>query len=104
MALQSAIEVAQHTGQAITWQRSDGTAHDLTGATLTGTIRDMAGTERAIDGLLTITSAPDGQFTWAYGTNDVAAAGHYEVQFKATYGDGKFDLSFIETWRVEKAL
>jgi hypothetical protein len=104
MPLQSAIEGAQHTGQAITWLRSDDTPHDLTGATLTGTIRDTDGTERAIDGLLTITSPTGGQFTWAYGTNDVAAAGHYEVQFKATYGDGKFDLSFIETWRVEKAL
>jgi hypothetical protein len=104
MALQSAIEGATHTGQTITWERSDGTAHDLTGATLSGTIRDREGTEWAIDGLLTITSPIEGQFTWAYGTGDVAAAGHYEVQFKATYGDGKFDLSFIETWRVEKAL
>jgi plastocyanin len=104
MALQAAIEGATHTGQTVTWQGMDGTAHDLTGATLSGTIRDEDGTERAIDGTLTIISPTQGTFTWAYGTNDIAEAGHFEVQFRATYPDGKYDLSFIEPWRVEKAL
>jgi hypothetical protein len=105
MALQAAIEGATHTGQTITWQQSDGTTpHDLTGATLSGTIRDEEGTERAIDGTMMVTVPAEGTFTWAYGTNDIAEAGHFEVQFKATYPDGKYDLSFIEMWRVEKAL
>ena len=39
MALATAIQGALHTGQTITWTRTDGTPQDLTGATLSGTIQ-----------------------------------------------------------------
>lgn len=104
MALATAVAGARHTGQTITWTRANGTAHDLTGATLTGTIRnEVAGTVVAITGTLTPTSATEGIFTWAYSAADVATAGRYVVQFKATY-TGTYDLSFLEPWTVDTAI
>lgn len=44
------------------------------------------------------------QFQWAYGAADLAAAGNFEIQFKALYGDGSFELSQVETWQVAPAI
>jgi hypothetical protein len=101
MELASAIQNARHTAQAITWTDADGDPQNLTGATLTGRILPASGTGRAIDGTLTITGAAAGQFTWAYGTNDVASAGSFYVQFVATYADTKNDKTIKEAWVVK---
>lgn len=102
MTLLKAIQGARHTGQEITWTRDDGTPQNLAGATLTGTIQDAAGDTRTIDGTLAIVTAASGVFSWAYGASDVAEAGEFLVQFKATYTS--YDLTFATYWKVEAAL
>lgn len=105
MALQSAVKGATHTGQEITWyERGSTTPHNLTGATITGTIENENGESQAITGVLSVTSAAGGVFTWAYSAADVAVAGRFLVQFKATFVGGKYDLSFYQDWVVERAL
>lgn len=106
MALADAIYGAKRPSQQITWTREDGTAEDLTGATLTGYIRShQTGTVRAIDGTLSVTTAASGIFTWAYGTNDVGEVGGFEVQFNAAFGSAPTPAKTIVTeWRVLRHL
>jgi hypothetical protein len=105
MGLPRAIQSARRTGVRITWSLKDGSAYDLTGVVaLTGVIKPNGGTERAITGSLTITNAALGKFTWAYSENDLSITGTFQVQFKADYGSGMYDLTFPETWVVESAL
>lgn len=84
--LANVVEGATRPSQTITWTRSDGSAEDLTGATLTGTIADAQGTVRAIAGTLTLVSASAGQFRWDFAADDVATVGLHSVQFTATFG------------------
>ena len=88
MALAAAIKGAKRPSQTITWTRADGTAEDLSGATLTGFVRNLrTGETRAIDGTLTLVTAASGIFEWAYGDDDVSEAGDaMEVQFVASFG------------------
>lgn len=86
MALANAVTGGLRPSQTITWTRDDGTAENLTGATITGVIIDDAGDSRAIAGDLTISDAESGIFVWAYDADDVETAGRYLVQFTATFG------------------
>lgn len=104
MALASAIKGARHTAQVVVWTDGEGDAQDLTGATLTGRIAEASGETRLIDGVLTVSDAAAGQFTWAYGAADVGEPGDFLVQFVASYNDGKNDKTLIEKWRVEREL
>ena len=92
--------------QSITWQREDGTAEDLTGATITGYIRNRStGTERAIAGTLSVTDGPAGTFRWDFAAADVADAGSFDVQFTATFSAGATPArTFISRWKVEESL
>jgi hypothetical protein len=107
MALQPAIQGDRHTGQSITWYYADGvTVKDLTTAVITGTLTDPASdptapTTTPISGVLTLTNASGGVFSWAYGASDTATAGRFVAQFTATYGDGKPDSSFETDWEVK---
>jgi hypothetical protein len=104
MALAAAVQGATRPSQVITWTRADGTAEDLTGATITGTIKDSAGTVRAITGTLTVTTAASGVFTWAYSSADVATDGNYTVQFTAAFGGVPTPARTIKTpWVVYAA-
>ena len=104
MALSNAVQGATHTAQQITWVDGDGDPLNLTGATLAGRILDLGtGTARNMDGVLTVTDAAAGAFSWAYGVNDVATAGAFSVQFIASYG-GVNDKTLAELWEVEPAL
>lgn len=86
MALAQAIRDSLRPSQIITWTRGDNTPENLTGATLTGKIRgNVTGTVRDIAGTLTVTDGANGVFTWAYHADDVADAGRFMVQFKATF-------------------
>lgn len=106
MALAHAVAGATRPSQVITWTRDDGTAEDLTGATLTGKIKDPRTDEVAdIAGTLSITDATAGQFTWEYGAADVATSGRYLVQFTAAFGTGATPARTIVTaWYVQESL
>ena len=105
MALANAIQNAKRPSQVITWTRADGTAENLSGATITGFIKNAAGTVRAIDGTLTVTTAASGIFTWAYGDNDVGTSGTFTVQFNASFSSEPTPAKTIESsWYVSTAL
>ena len=106
MALAHAVAGATRPSQVITWTRDDGTAEDLTGATITGKIRSLAdGTTRDIAGTLSVTDAAAGEFTWAYAAADVATPGRFQVQFTAAFGTGATPARTDATnWEVKRAL
>ena len=86
MALAAAVQGARRPSQTITWTDENGTALDLSGATITARIRNTtANTTVASDGAFTVVTAACGIFRWDYSAADVATAGSYEVQFTATY-------------------
>ena len=103
--LNSAVRGAGHTGQIITFgRRNSSEVVDLTAATITGTIRDtVTNVTRAIAGTLS-GSGITGLITWTYGAGDIGTAGKYDVQFKATYGDATYELSYVTGWEVVEAL
>lgn len=105
MALANAVQNSRRTPQRITWTDADGDPVDLTGATLTGRLRDLeTGTTTDLDGDLDIVTAASGIFDWTYGSDDVGTAGDYVVQFTATYGDATADRTLLEGWTVIPAI
>jgi hypothetical protein len=105
MALANVVQGATHTPQRITWSDSDGTAVNLTGATITASRRNIAtGTTTAVTGTLALVTAESGIFDWTYSAADVATAGEYYVQFTATYGDSSIERTLQTAWVVEPAL
>ena len=105
MALPRAIAGARRTGLLLTWKREDGSVVDLTGATLSGRLDPVEDgrASRDVSGSLEVVDPGRGQFRWTFAAADVVA-GVYAVQFKATYSDGTYELSFAEQWSVETAL
>lgn len=86
----------------ITWTDESNTAIDLTGATLTGELKNMAtGVEAAITGTLAIVTAASGIFSWARSAADVATAGTYRVRFVATYTGPLDTKSFAANWQIK---
>ncbi len=106
MALAAAIKGAKRPSQAVTWGREGGGVEDLTGATLTGWLRNRAsGETRAIAGALAVTDGPAGAFRWDYHANDVAEAGAFDVQFNAAFASGVTPArTFVTRWDVREAL
>lgn len=106
MSLPTRVVGGRRPAMSITWSRDDGTAEDLTAATLTGSIRDRAtGTARAIAGTLTVTDGPAGAFRWDLAAADVVAAGKFDVQFTAAFASGLTPArTFVERWTVAEAL
>lgn len=107
MTLAAAIQGAKRPSQTITWTDEDGVAVDLTGATITARIRNVGtGVTATSDGVFAPTvNASDGEFTWAYGSNDILAAGMYEVQFSAAYGSGVTpSRTFLSIWTVSEGI
>jgi hypothetical protein len=98
MALADAVKGSLRNGQTITWVPP----LDLTGATITATLRDLFDdTERAVAGSLTGTANDaGGEFHWAYDTADVVRVGSYRVKFLAEFGDSRPEISFSEDWVV----
>ncbi len=60
---------------------------DLTGATVTARI-SVGGTPAAAAGVITVTWAKQGAFTFAPAAGDFATAGTATIQFKAAYAGG----------------
>ena len=106
MALAQAIKDSTRPSQIITWTRGDGEPENLTGATLTGKIRDSGtGETRAIVGDLTVENGSLGTFTWEYAAEDVAHAGSFLVQFAATFSSNPSPARTIASeWYVYEAL
>ena len=104
--LANAIQGALRPSQQVVWLDGEGVALDLTGATITGVIRNRTNNvARAVAGTLTVTDAPAGTFTWAYAAGDVAEAGAFDVQFSAAFGSAPTPArTFVATWTVEEAL
>lgn len=101
MALANAVQGSRHTPQRITWTDTDDDPVNLTGATLSGRIRNVnTGDTADMDGDLAIVSAAAGVFDWTYGQDDVAEAGDYNVQFTATFGDSSKDRTLHHAWTV----
>lgn len=106
MALADAVQNATRPSQVITWTRADDTPENLTGATLTGRIRNAnTGVTRDIVGTLIVTVGASGVFAWAYVLADVADAGQFNVQFTATFGSSPTPARTIDAlWTVHIAL
>ena len=106
MALAAAVKGGRRPAQIVTWTRGDGAAEDLTGATLTGIIRNRStAVGRAIVGTLTVTDATAGAFRWDYAAADVADSGQFDVQFSAAYVSGQTPAkTFVTRWEVKEAL
>lgn len=106
MALSSAIKGARRPSQSITWLDENGTAFDLTGATITARIRNQSsGVVTDSDGSFVITNAAAGVFRWDYSTADVAIAGVYDVQFTASFGASPTPArTILTTWVVLESI
>lgn len=105
-ALANAIQGALRPSQQIVWLDGEGVALNLTGATITGVIRNRSNNDaRIVAGTLSVTDGPAGTFTWAYKAADVADVGTFDVQFTATFmADPTPARTFVATWVVEEAL
>lgn len=102
--LADAIQGAKRPSQTITWTDEDGTAFDLTGATITARIT-RSGVTTASDGTFTLTSAAAGVFRWDYSTTDVATAGKFTVQFTAAFASGITPArTMASRWTVQVAI
>jgi len=106
MGLAAAVQGARRPSQTITWSDENGTALDLTGATITARIRNTtANTTVASDGAFTVVTAASGIFRWDYSTADVATAGDFEVQFTATFEAGLTPArTIVAPWSVLKSI
>ena len=97
-------EGSTYKGLLLTWTDEDGNPEDLTGATITGRIKDMqTKVARDVAGSIVPTAnAAEGEAQWTFHVDDVVA-GKYEVQLKAVRS-GKPWLSFVADWVVEAAI
>jgi len=87
----------------VPWTDNNGEAVDLTGATLTGRIKNKTtGAARAIAGTLAQDGAVDNYLNWTMVAGDVTA-GENIVTFTATI-DGKPFSTFQASWHVEAAI
>ena len=78
----------------ITLKLTDNSAHNLTGATFTGTLWDEETSNRiTLGGTFSITDAANGKFTYAPVAADVADAGRYTVEFAITQSAKPFYVS-----------
>jgi hypothetical protein len=91
----------------LTWQHADNTTgEDLTGATITGYIKNLAtGDVVEIQGTFAITDATAGTFTWTPDPFDVAEDGAYQVQFSATWpGEPTPGLTAVFDWEITESI
>jgi hypothetical protein len=102
-ALPDWTEGTTYLQMVVPWVDQDGDAVDLTGATITGRLYNLATrTSRAIAGTLAKDPDVDTQMFWTPDAADVAA-GNYEVQFTATFASKPL-VTFKATWSVEAAI
>lgn len=95
-----------HISPVLLWKDGDGNLIDLSGATISGRIRDT-NTNEARDIVGSIVPDPNqvtnmGQSPWSLDPNDVVA-GELEVRFTATI-NGLLVSTFIANWFIEEAI
>ncbi|MCB8942528.1 MAG: hypothetical protein H6658_02010 [Ardenticatenaceae bacterium] len=97
-------EGSTYKGLLLTWTDEAGNPEDLTGATITGRIKNkQAKASRDVAGSIVPTAnAAEGEAQWTFHVDDVVA-GQYEVQLKAVRA-GKPWLSFVADWEVEEVI
>lgn len=84
----------------ITWNKSDATAQDITGYTITGRLYSIERrVARAITGTFDIVNASSGIFRWNRSTADLADQGVFEVQFTGTAASVP-NITYSELWQV----
>lgn len=102
-----AVKGSNHSAPVITWKYRGGTVVTLTGATITGYMRDFEdedATPFAIDGTLALYDGAAGQFSWSYGSNDIGTVGSYLVTFLATFGDSTIEKNLAIKFVVHEAM
>jgi hypothetical protein len=90
-----------------TWTHADNTTpEDLTNASLSGWIKDLATAEvRAIVGDLVVTDAANGVFRWDFAEADVEDSGQFEVQFSATWNtDPTPGRTIVGDWEIAESI
>ncbi len=87
----------------ITWIEDDGTAFDLTSATLAAYFQDANGDQYVSTGTLSLSDAANGIFTWQVSADDTGANGNFKLQFKAVIS-GTTHYSRPVYWRIESNL
>lgn len=104
--LADAVKGALRPSQQITWTDGDGNAVNLTGATLTGKIRNIStGASRSIAGSLVLVTPASGIFRWDYASADLVDAGRFEVQFSAAFGTGATPAkTLVEAWFIHDTI
>ena len=80
-------------------EQIDGSPFDLTGYTMSGTIKVTAAVY-PMTGTITITNPTAGRFTWEPESEDTAFAGTHSVQFRATLDPDNIVYSFPMNWQV----
>jgi hypothetical protein len=91
----------------IVWTHADGTTgENLTGATLSGYIKDLASGEgRPILGTFALVTPASGIFTWQPDPADVANAGAHQVQFEATFaGEPTPARTVVFEWEIAESI
>lgn len=93
---------------SILWTHADGsTGENLTGATLSGYIKDTGtGASRPIAGTFAIVApATNGVFTWQPDPTDVANAGAHQVQFEAVFGTEPTPArTIVYDWEIAESI
>lgn len=100
------IQGVNHPTYVFTWKDENGDAVNLTGATITGRIKNTnTGTVASCAGTFALVTATSGIFSYVPHENDSATVGkNYLIQFKATFGDGTIDKTFTMPLWVEEAI
>jgi hypothetical protein len=104
MGIPTIVQNSRYLSTTLTWQDKSGNILDLTGATITGTIKDKeTGNTVAITGTLDASANPTlGQFVWQMSAVDVENWGLFLVMFTATFG-ALPEKTFEEEWVIKEA-
>jgi hypothetical protein len=103
MALDDTVVGANATPQQITWQRTDGTAQNLTGFTITAKMYSIERrTSKAVTGTFSDVTPASGIFQWNRSAADVDTEGVWLVQFKGTNGSN-VTITFDVVWHIRPA-
>lgn len=98
---------ANHPTYTITWTDELGTAVNLTGATITGRIKNIStGSAAALTGTIALVTAASGIFSYIPSTTDTTRTPDraYRIQFIATFGDTTIEKTFAKPCWIEEAI